>query len=215
MSDASLRSLKYCITLLVKATEHIETVMNALKKVLQDMDRQRDSRAQHTDARRSKEIEAGVLLHLSNGNQQVDDAEILAQRIEQHCKDIMNTLKTVVDTVSAYAGGALPENARVYIKQQLMSVPQRYRWATQSTARSGSQDNKSDGGEAGEPVGAEGESRRSARRMIAFANEGIDMMQAVNTVIQNTCQEAERWMDTLPAFRRNKDTEMMDADDPR
>lgn len=215
MSDASLRSLKYCITLLVRATEHVDTIMNALKRVLQDMDRQRESRTQPTDSRRSKEAEAGVLLDLHNGNGQHDPAGVLAQRIQQYCDDIMNTLKTVVNTVSTYAGGALPENARDYIKQQLLSVPQRWRWATQSTARSASQESKADGGETGESEGPDGEARRSARRMIAFATEGIDMMQAVNTVIQNTCNEAEKWMDTLPAFRRNKDTEMMDADDPK
>jgi len=210
MSDASLRSLRYCITLLVNATEHVETVMRALKQVLQDMDRQRDPRTQQFDSKQSKAAEAG---EVSSREGQGDAAMVLAQRIQQYCDDIMNTLKAVVNTVSKYAGGALPENARAYIKQQLLSVPQRWAWATQSTARSSTQENHADGGEAGEAEGANSEARRSARRMIAFATEGIDMMQAVNTVIQNTCMEAERWMDTLPAFRRNKDTEMMDADD--
>jgi len=213
MSDASLRSLRYCVRLLINATQHVETVMNALKLVLQDMDRQRDQNVQQHNAGQSKAAEAGALLAPSNGNGQGDSAEVLARRIQQYCDDIMNTLKTVVNTVSTYAGGALPENARAYIKQQLLSVPQRWRWATQSTARSGSQDSKADGGEAGEAETANGEARRSARRMIAFATEGIDMMAAVNTVIQDTCNEAERWMNAMPAFRRNRDTEMMDADD--
>lgn len=213
MSDASLRSLRYCVHLLVTATQHVETVMRALKLVLQDMDRQRESRAQQGD--QSKAAEAGIVFEQSYRHEQQDPAENLAHRIQQYCDDIMNTLKTVVNSVSTYAGGALPENARDYIKQQLLSVPQRWRWATQSTASSGSQESQADGGEAGESGGADGEARRSARRMIAFATEGIDMMQAVNTVIQNTCMEAERWMDTLPAFRRNKDTEMMDADEPK
>ena len=211
MSDASLRSLRYCIKLLVTATEHVETVMRALKQVLQDMDRQRHTPALQLDSKQAKEMEAGV----SHGHVQADAADALAKRIQQYCDDIMNTLKTVVNTVSTYAGGALPDNARAYIKEQLLSVPQRWRWATQSTAHSTSQDAKADGGETGEPEDGAGESRRAARRMIAFATEGIDMMQAVNTVIQKTCKEAERWMDTLPAFRRNNDTEMMDADDPK
>ncbi|KAL1302906.1 hypothetical protein AAFC00_003231 [Neodothiora populina] len=214
MSDASLRSLRYCVKLIVTATEHVETIMRALKLVLQNMDRQRDQRSQSSDQKISKQGEAGVSTY--DGQGQTETADVLARRIQQYCDDIMNTLKTVVNTVSTYAGGALPENARDYIKQQLLSVPQRWRWATQSTATSADDGTKSDGGEAGEAEAeANGEARRSARRMIAFATEGIDMMQAVNTVIQNTCMEAERWMDTLPAFRRNKDSEMMDADEPK
>lgn len=217
MSDASLRSLRYCIKLLLTACEHVETVMRALKLVLQDMDRQRESSSLSRQQPQSKAAEAGVLTPFHE-REQVEAADVLAHRIQQYCDDIMNTLKTVVNSVSTYAGGALPENARDYIKQQLLSVPQRWRWATQSTTEA--ETAPADGGEAGNADvvdgGRDGETRRSARRMIAFATEGIDMMQAVNTVIQNTCSEAEKWMDTLPAFRRNKgDTEMMDADEPK
>lgn len=213
MSESSLRSLRYCVKLLVTATEHVETVMNALKLLLQDMDRLRDPQSQHSDHSHSKQVEAG-LLSPTYHHQPADPAEILAQRIKQHSDDIMKTLKTVVSNISTYAGGALPANARDYIKQQLLSIPVRWTKATQSTAP---HDNVDDGGEA-QVSNEQGEAHRSARRMIAFATEGLEMMGAVTIVIRDTLEHAERWMDTLPAFRSRSnraDTDMMDTDDPK
>ncbi|GAB7347069.1 hypothetical protein MBLNU459_g3203t2 [Dothideomycetes sp. NU459] len=210
LSDSSLRSLKYCVGLLTSATDHVEKVMNVLKIVLQEYDQARETR--HEDqARRAKEIEAGITIK-TREEKENQVSEQLALRIKQLCDDILNTIKTVVNSVSTYAGGALPENARNIVKGQLLSVPQRWRWATESVAAA-DQQQKADGGESGESGGAEEDSRKSAHRMIAFATEGLDMMAQVNVVVKTTLEKAEEWLETLR--RRNQDHEMMDADDPR
>lgn len=212
LSESSLQSLKYCVGLLTKATEHVETVMDALKLVLQEYDRAQERRRSQHDARREKEIEAGVAIE--DGGMQAEQDEAarrLAERIKQLCDDIWQTMKTVTNHVSTYAGGALPENARNIVKGQLMSIPQRWRFVSDAVA---AQDRR-DGGESG-ISGEEGQTRRSAHRMIAFAKEGLDMMANVNGVVKITLESAEGWLDSLGRSNRaSKDQEMMDADDPR
>lgn len=216
LSESSLRSLQYCVKLLTSATEHVEGVMNALKLVLQEYDQSQEA-SQQDRARREKETEAGVVIEIKAGNERDQSTEMLARRIKQLCDDIWHTIQTVVNSVSTYAGGALPENARNIVKGQLLSIPQRWRWATQSAdAASPSQSNKADGGEDGKAIegqGADENTRKAAHRMIAFATEGLDMMAQVNGVVHITLESAENWLQSLG--RRNREEEMMDADDPK
>lgn len=223
LSESSRKSLKYCLELLIKATEHVETVMAALRMVLREYDQTQERRRSQHDARRAKEAEAGVLVEDDGGAEQSEDeaARRLAARIKQLCDDIWYTMKTVTNSVSTYAGGALPENARNIVKGQLMSIPQRWRMASNAVAE---QDRK-DGGESGGAVGEEGETRKAAHRMIAFGTEGLDMMAHVNDVVRITLESAEKWLDSLGrggggGLKRGvsasgRDEEMMDADDPR
>lgn len=193
LSDASLKSLTFCVTLLSKATEHVEFVMSALKLVLQDYEKAREQR-QQDQARRAKEIEAGIIPRSQAEHE--DATRQLADRIQQMCEDIMGTLKTVVDKVSTYTGGALPENARRLVKGQLLSIPQRWRVASQSVEHE--QHGESSSATA-ESNSADGEDvpRKAAHRMIVFAQEGLDMMGQVNDVIKITLQSAEEWLGTF------------------
>ncbi|CAD0045938.1 unnamed protein product [Aureobasidium pullulans] len=162
LSDSSLRSLQYCVKLLSSATEHVEST------------------------------EAGIIIEIKSGNERDQSTEMLARRIKSLCDDIWHTIQTVVNSVSTYAGGALPENARNIS-------------AT-----------KADGGEDGKAIegqNADENTRKAAHRMIAFATEGLDMMAQVNNVVGITLQSAENWLQSLG--RNNREEEMMDADDPR
>ncbi|THY20647.1 transcription factor Opi1 [Aureobasidium pullulans] len=217
LSDSSLRSLQYCVKLLSSATEHVESVMNALKMVLHEYDQSQEV-SQQDRARREKETEAGIIIEIKSGNERDQSTEMLARRIKSLCDDIWHTIQTVVNSVSTYAGGALPENARNIVKGQLLSIPQRWRCATQSAeAASPSQSaTKADGGEDGKAIegqNADENTRKAAHRMIAFATEGLDMMAQVNNVVGITLQSAENWLQSLG--RNNREEEMMDADDPR
>lgn len=209
LSESSLRSLTYCVKLLITATDHVETVMDALKMVLQEFDQAQASRRR--DARSEKETEAGVVVQDRTQAEQEEAARRLAARIKQHCDDIWQTLKTVVNSVSTYAGGALPENARNLVKNQLMSIPSRWRSATVTAA----EQDRRDGGESGS-TDEESEARKSAHRMIAFATEGLDMMAQVNGVVKITLDSAEKWLESLGRKARGgRDEQMMDADDAR
>ena len=168
LSVTSRRSLRFCLSFLSRQADHVTTVMNALKLVLEQYDQARDAWHQNHDA----SIEAGLRPKTPDHD---EAARRLAQIIKTHSEDIWRTLENVVTSVSSYAGGALPENARHFVRNQLMSLPQRWRVVS---------DNQT----------GESETSRSAHRMIAFATEGLDMMGQVSQTMKLTLESAERWL---------------------
>lgn len=210
LSESSLRSLTYCVSLLTNASEHVATVMDALKVLLRDFDRAQETR-QREQAHRAKEVEAGLIPRQQA--QHDEAARQLADRIKQLCDDIWQTMKTVVNSISTYAGGALPDNARRVVRSQLMSVPQRWRLASETAAQ---QDEHETMVEQGEPPrsGMEGETRKAAHRMIAFAEEGLDMMAQVNGVVKITLQSAEDWLRTLGRRHDSKRDQTQNRHEP-
>ena len=171
LSVTSRRSLGFCLHLLSNATEHIATVMDALKLVLEQYDQAREVWHQNHDS----SVEKGERPKTPDHD---EAAWRLAQVIKKHSDDILQTLQTVVNSVSNYAGGALPDNARQFVRTQLMSLPQRWRFVS---------DNQT----------GDSETSRSAHRMIAFATEGLDMMSQVSQTMKLTLDSAERWLERV------------------
>lgn len=183
MSEESLRSLKYCLGWLRWANEHIGNVVNALKSVLEQCNSNAESRAE------------GILSDGENGNSESasllrteSDREALTKRIAELKTDVLKTLKDVVDVVSKYTGGALPENARVLVRSHLTSLPQRFKLANTSTPPQ-SGDNQM--------AQADWETREGAKRVIVLAKEGLDMMTQVSGVLDGTIVSAEEWCKRL------------------
>jgi len=106
----------------------------------------------------------------------------IADRIKTLSSDIWTTLQSVVQSVSRYTGGALPQNASHVVRSQLLSVPQRWQLAGRNATTEGDAEN------------AGGEEVRGAIRMLAFAKEGLDMMGQITTVVDGTVQSAESWL---------------------
>jgi hypothetical protein len=181
MSEESLRSLKYCLGWLRWANEHIGRVISALKEVLEQYD---------TDGSKS----------LTNGGELVLRTD--AERSELHAKiaelksDVLKTLKDVVDVVSKYAGGALPENARVLVRKHLTSLPQRFKLASSANTNAALVNGDKSG---------DGEVREGARRVIVLAKEGLDMMSQVSGVLDGTIVSAEEWCDRLGRKKREEE----------
>ena len=192
LSVTSRRSLQYCLMMLSQATEHVATVMDALRLVLEQYDQARASWHERNDT----SMEKGERPRTPDHDQA---ARHLASIIKKHSDDIWQTLKVVVNNVSNTAGGALPENARHFVRTQLMSLPQR--WRIVSDRQTGDSDTS-----------------RGAHRMIDFATEGLDMMSQVSQVVKATLDSAERWLDRVGRRRGldeddEKDFDMHDADD--
>ncbi|EFR01018.1 hypothetical protein MGYG_04021 [Nannizzia gypsea CBS 118893] len=169
MSEESLRSLTYCLTWLQWANTRIGTSVGSLKEALREWDSTNQS---NTENKASEE-----------GTQQQSPA-VLSQQIQQVKGDVLQTLKMVVDVVSKYAGGALPENARNLVRRHLTSLPQRFRIAFNSNV-------PADGS------APESEMRTRAFRVLVLAEEGLDMMGQVSKVVNDTLVSAENWCDTL------------------
>jgi hypothetical protein len=180
LSAASLRSLKQCLHLLRGATSHIDSVMRALKLVLQEYETAlRQRRSSDTDQNQKPDMS-------TNGNEEEDNVRRIAERIKALSSDIWTTLQSVVQSVSRHTGGALPQNASQVVRTQLLSVPQRWQLAGRRTAGQPLPDE--------EAAAGEGEAVRGANRMLAFAMEGLDMMGQITTVVDGTVQSAESWL---------------------
>ncbi|OAL00083.1 Opi1-domain-containing protein [Phaeosphaeriaceae sp. SRC1lsM3a] len=191
LSDSSLRSLKICLGLLRSSTTRIDTIMKSLKLVLEEYEAALKSR-------RNGDIEApaddkyelnGTMAQMGLVDTDQDaQVRIIADKIKSLSSEIWTTLQSVVQSVSRYTGGALPQNASQVVRTQLLSVPQRWQLAGR----------QADGNDAATAEqGAQGEAVRGANRMLAFAKEGLDMMGQITTVVDGTVQSAETWLNRI------------------
>ena len=186
LSAASLRSLRQCLHLLRGATSHIDSVMQALKLVLEEYEAALRNRRQ-SDGYASPNEKHTVKAAPGAGSDKDDQVYRIAERIKALSSDIWTTLQSVVQSVSRYTGGALPQNASQVVRTQLLSVPQRWQLAGRRTAAG---TDEAAGGDEGEAV-------RGANRMLAFATEGLDMMGQITTVVDGTVQSAESWLSRI------------------
>ncbi|KAI1078649.1 transcription factor Opi1-domain-containing protein [Whalleya microplaca] len=196
MSEESLRSLKYCLSWLRWANVRIGNVINKLKATMEKLENGRIHTADGD--------------HPMNGTSSTSepvDRNQLAAKIAELKSDVLKTLQDVINTVSRYAGGALPENARELVRRHLTSLPQRFRVASMAgTEQQGSLTNEAreEGGEAQEK-----ETRESAQRVLVLAKEGLEMMAQVSGVLDGTIVSAEEWCDRLGRRKRQQREELL------
>ncbi|MBE3043166.1 hypothetical protein IMZ48_11460 [Candidatus Bathyarchaeota archaeon] len=208
MSEESLRSLKYCLTWLRWANDHIGRVIAMLKSTLE----------QYEQAEQSEEFsEPG-----SSGNNTMADVEAapdasapradrkeLAARINALKRDVIKTLRDVVETVSKYTGGALPDNARILVRRHLTSLPRKWQLAMvtsnssrpQSSSSSETQQQQIDIEEGDK--GREKNVKEGAQRVLILAKEGLEMMGQVSGVLDGTIVSAEEWCERLGKKRKD------------
>ncbi|KAF9891250.1 hypothetical protein FE257_004814 [Aspergillus nanangensis] len=167
MSEESLRSLQYCLTWLRWANGRLGKAIVALQRALKEWD------------------------HAKQQDGADQDNSLLFQRIQAVKADVLSTLKQVVDVVSKYAGGALPENARHLVRRHLTSLPHRFQVASNSNPPPDS-------------PAASSDATIGAHRILVLAQEGLDMMSQVSGVVNDTLVSAEHWCDRLGKKRPEK-----------
>ncbi|KXT04897.1 hypothetical protein AC578_3443 [Pseudocercospora eumusae] len=183
LSNASRNSLKLCLRLLQDSALHVQNLMEALSSILREYETTREQQYRNDNASLEKGQRPAT-------PERSEDARRLAEHMKRTCDDIWQRLRQVSEAVSTYAGGALPENAREFVRSQLMSLPQRWRVVSDQQY-------------------AESETSRNARRMIHFAAEGLDMMSQVSGVLQATLNSAEQWLARVG--RSDQDDQMRDT----
>lgn len=189
MSEESLRSLKYCLGWLRWANDHIGRVISALKDAL-------DKYESHPQLEDHTMNDAAGMSAVRDDEQA---RRAIGARIDALRSEVLKTLQGVIETVSKYAGGALPDNARALVRRHLTSLPQRFRIATQE---SGSNANSNQASSSEE--GKEQEVRDGAQRVLVLAKEGLDMMAQVSGVLDGTIVSAEEWCDRLGRKKRDE-----------
>lgn len=198
MSAESLRSLKYCLRWLRWTNDHMNRAILNLKHALEEYEKaerkERSEGGPSTDSPSDAEAMDVDGAEKSQENPNPSRSE-LAARINSLKGDILKSLQDVINNVSKYAGGALPENARVLVRRHLTSLPQRFRLATMSERQSG--DPNRDGDSA---------MREGAQKVLVLAKEGLDMVTQVTGVLDGTIVSAEQWCERM-GKRRNPDAE--------
>lgn len=172
MSEESLRSLTYCLAWLRWANGRLGRAIVALQNAVTEWENQKTRSRQQSDAENGER---------SNSP---ENASLLTQRIQAVKQDVLSTLKQVVDVVSKYAGGALPENARHLVRRHLTSLPHRFQMASTSQPPPDS-------------PAASSEATVGAHRILVLANEGLDILGQVSGVVNDTLVSAEHWCERL------------------
>ncbi|PHH85325.1 hypothetical protein CDD83_594 [Cordyceps sp. RAO-2017] len=187
MSVESLRSLRYCLQWLRWTNAHISRIMGSLKAALDEFEKA----ALPPSPPRDLEASGGADDATPEPAAERSRAE-LANRINSLKTDVLRTLQDAINTVSRYAGGALPENARQLVRRHMTSLPQRFRIATMSSAADGAD-------------GRDGESaiRDGAQKVLVLAKEGLDMVTQISGVVDGTIVSAEEWCERMGRKRQS------------
>jgi hypothetical protein len=191
-SEESLKSLRYCLSALRWANGNLAGLVTALKTILENWDRaQSDGRLESAESFSNQNADGDVTMSDSKPKESEGAGAYTAEKVEKLKEGILGTLKQVIDIVSRYAGGALPEHARYLVRRHLTSLPARFRVATDGgninslTATNGTAGNN------------ESESIDGARRILVLAQEGLDMIHQVTKIVDDTVGSAEDWVQTF------------------
>ena len=187
MSDESLRSLKYCLSWLRWANNHLGRVLSSLQSVLEEWDRAQSTNDSDNDT-------AMDTSESTPSRPAPRDRAVITQHLQHLRTDCVATLKKALDVVSKYAGGALPENAAVLVRRHLISLPERFHKAS-STSEGAMGDTKMEDRE--KQQAQQPEAVTGAQRVMVLAREGLDMMGQVSAVVDGTIVSAEEWCERL------------------
>ncbi|KAF7794470.1 hypothetical protein EIP86_005604 [Pleurotus ostreatoroseus] len=117
VSEESMRRLKYCLQWLQYATNQIDQQILKLRDFIASM---QDSSSPSSSSHSPHSISSTV-------------AEDQLQALTAIRRDVVDTIRQVVDVVSKYAGGALPEPARARVRAFILCLPQRWQQAAERT----------------------------------------------------------------------------------
>jgi hypothetical protein len=205
MSDESLRSLKFCLRWLRWANEHIGGVIGNLKITLEQYENPEDVGVAQLDACEGGQAPDGTGESRQPNEKTPEESRAeLATRINSLKSDVLKTLQDGINMVSKYAGGALPENARVLVRRHLTSLPQRFRLATMT-------EGNGHGADGAANLDNEAAVREGAQKVLVLAKEGLDMMSQVSGVLDGTIVSAEEWCERMGRRRRHDSQDGLDG----
>ncbi|KAI8080939.1 transcription factor Opi1-domain-containing protein, partial [Thamnidium elegans] len=167
ISEESMKCLRYCLSWLQYASQHIDQQMNLLRQFLVSL------------ASTNHESEERTTMTTP------DDASTLAQ-IK---KEIVDTLRKVVEVISKYAGSGLPEQAKASVRGFILALPTRWAILNSSTTASPTASPSLT------PV--DSQIHETSIRLLNFGTESVEMIQSVSHVFSDTVERAELWLNRL------------------
>ncbi|KAG8935976.1 hypothetical protein FRC02_005172 [Tulasnella sp. 418] len=192
VSEESMKRLKYCLQWLQYATSRIDQQILVLRQFLTSLD---SAVADNPD----------MLVSVS-AMRSLTDVK----------KDVVTTIRQVVDVVSKYAGGSLPEPARATVRGFILLLPERWASAMQQQ-EVGPSTTTGNGSSSGSPAAASspssssislddaprgtaptaGAALQATRRVLTLATESLDMLRGVTGVCKESLDRAETWVERL------------------
>jgi hypothetical protein len=194
VSEESMKRLKYCLQWLQYATAHIDQQIGVLRDFIASLNA---ALPDNPDA----VISAAAMKTLTDIK-----------------KDVVETVRQVVEVVSKYAGGALPEPARATVRDFVLRLPDRWARASRATPvqpQTAAQSPRSahaspyyrpteiTGNAAASPLvnsailPTAASATLAAHRILTLATESLDMMRGVTGVFKDSLDRAEAWIERL------------------
>jgi len=173
-----MKCLKYCLNWLQYAVNHIDQQMTILRNFLVSLATSSTPSSSQTVARPSPSILSAVK------------------------KEIIDTLRKVVEVISKYAGTSLPAQARSAVRGLIINLPGK--WALVNDGRSttvspaASPQMRPHGMDT--PQHGAG-SQDTAVRLLQFGGESVEMLNSVSGVFSDTIDRAELWLDRIRAVK--------------
>lgn len=170
VSEESMKCLRYCLSWLQYAMQHIDQQMNLLRN---------------------------FLVSLATGSSTKKDVTIVDQQnsntLAKIKKEIVDTLRKVVEVISKYAGSGLPEQAKASVRAFILQLPSR--WAILNNTRQTSPSNSPRVG----PISTVDQQplHETSIKLLDFGGESIEMLSAVSIVFKDTIDRAELWIKRL------------------
>lgn len=163
VSEESMKSLKYCLQWLQYATAHIDQQILMLRDTIASLNAQQGDRTVIT--------------------------QTAATNLANIKKEVIETIRKVVEVVSRYAGATLPEPARRTVRNFILTLPSR--WASLNRA-------PAEGAQGPLPPSASTvATEEAAKRILSLAMESLDMIRGVTTIVGDTLERAEVWVERL------------------
>lgn len=184
VSEESLKSLQYCLQWLAYATHSLQTQVSTLRNFIQSL-----SQKQHQRAILAPPLEANSKNQVMLAPVDEQEEQEMLQKIKS---EVVDTVRKAVDVISAYAGAALPDQARNFVKATILSLPANWAKAVQKR----STPNGGVNGQAS-PLNATSSlscTQEAAERILSFAVEGLDAMDQVTRVCNDTIDRADTWV---------------------
>jgi len=169
ISEENMKRLKYCLQWLQYATARIDQQILVLQRFLVSIE--------------SRMSDDPLALVPFTTMRTLTDVK----------RDVIATVRQVVEVMSKYAGGALPEQARATVRGIILLLPERWASAMQQQEA----DIHMDASPSSAPSNglATATAQLAARRVLTLATESLDMMRGATGVFKESLDRAEAWVE--------------------
>lgn len=188
VSEESMNSLKYCQQWLSYASAHIERQIQLLTNYISSLSGPSSSTT-------------------------VTTYSATANFLASIKKEVVLTLRKVVDIVGRYAGAGLPGDARLSVKNFILSLPGR--WASLNVPILESNNSTPCSSPLLTPTSSSLNSptiltpTEHANRVLTLANESMTMLQNVGDIFKDTVDRAEGWLQAVGMNHSERDDSVL------